>query len=296
MIIDYQHDGKRVQFVIPATCREVTYSAFIDFRQVLAPLMQEKPAEGPENEPDGAPANEVSPEMAMMLYTEAVSMVVGGPIHILPIGTPDDFVEGTDLADHFRIGGELSVMLLYVWMLNLINSYEAPQMEEAPGYAYTHNGKTYKLNAGDAEAVLSGITFTAGEVLTVESTRQWFENVIRDHGDPDGAMSFTMDLKVLAAIFRPEGEQLPYKTATRDRYLEARAQELADLPFDVVLDIRFFLTTILVRFARTATSQLYSTGSLNQKSLRLHWKQGGITRRRKRGRKNGKRKSESVSP
>jgi hypothetical protein len=293
MIVDYIHGNERIQFVIPASCREITYSAFIDFRHTLTPLMQEKYADGPENAGEEEIENEVSPEDAMMIYMEAVAKVVQGPVHILPIGTPEDFVEGTDLADHFKIGGELSVMLLYVWVLTLVNSYEAPKMEEAPGYAYTHKGKKYKLSAGDAEAMLSGITFTAGEVLTVESTRQWFENIIRDHGDQDGAMSFTMDLKVLAAIFRPEGEQLPYNVSKRDRYIEDRAQELSDLPFDVVLDIRFFLTSILLRFAQTVTTQLYSTASLNPKTLRVHWKHGGIMRKRKHGRKRGKKKSAS---
>lgn len=77
-----------------------------------------------------------------------------------------------------------------------------------------------------------------------DAGRQMYREQLEHDGDPDGSLMFTYYLKLLAALTRRDGEQLPVDDSTREHWLQSRAAHFQDIDAATALDVDFFLTDI----------------------------------------------------
>jgi hypothetical protein len=77
-----------------------------------------------------------------------------------------------------------------------------------------------------------------------EARRQMYREQVETDGDPDGSLMFTYYLKLLAALTRRDGENLPVEDSTREHWLQSRAAQFQEIDAATALDVDFFLTDI----------------------------------------------------
>lgn len=64
-------------------------------------------------------------------------------------------------------------------------------------------------------------------------------------GDPDGSLSYTFYLQMIAVLCRLPGEQLPFEDSARESWIQNRAYYFQDIDAETALNLDFFLTNTL---------------------------------------------------
>ena len=231
--IDYEHEGKVYGFDLPTDVSEITFSAFVDFQAAYRKYA----------------------EHGTKHLLGAVSLLVKGPLQILPVALETDSAEMIQTGRALKIGEDLSLFRLFAYLVHLADSYKGEALNEVE-----YKGDRYYLPHDRAARFLSRKALTAGEVLEVEETRSVFEKQIKE-GDPEGVFAFSMDLHTLAILLRPKGHQLPHNPAELDAYIDHMSKHFKDIDLKTVLDVRFFLIGMLRRLSEVAVSQWFSTES-----------------------------------
>jgi hypothetical protein len=248
--IRYAYDDKETVFKVPTDVSEVTFSQFLDFRKEwdkYAALEDEEEKAG----------------KALRHLLKAVSYVVEGDLSILPFGDgKKDYTQAFREGTAFDIGEELTVIGLYAYISHLIGGYKPEERDISKDYTCEHNSTTYYLTPDRARRMMSGISYTVGEVMEVEEADRMYRVAKKQQGDPDGTFEFTATLRSMAILLRPDGHVLPWREVDLERYVEQQSEKFQDLTMDVVLDVRFFLRSTLIDLATKAGMQLHSMGQL----------------------------------
>ena len=245
--IDYEHEGLHA-FDLPTDVSEITFSTFVDFQAAYRKYA----------------------EHGTKHLLGAVSLLVKGPLHLLPVALETDKAEMIQTGRALKIGEDLSLFRLFAYLVHLVDSYEGE-----PANEIEYKGERYYLPADRAERFLTRKALTTGEVLEVEETRAVFEKRIKNEGDPEGVFAFTMDLWTLAILLRPKGHQLPHNPAELDAYIDRMSKHFQEIDLKTVLDVRFFLIATLRRLSAIAVSQWLSTASPTSAPLNIPRKETG---------------------
>ena len=70
-------------------------------------------------------------------------------------------------------------------------------------------------------------------------------------GDPNGNLVYAQYLRLIAILFRKDGEKLPTNDGERERWIQDRMLHFQDIDTRTALDIDFFLTGLLTLSGKT---------------------------------------------
>lgn len=240
MTVTYEHNAQRYDLDIPFSPSEFTYGAVEDFRAAEQKYFNASTGE------------DADPIKAWQYLNKAIRFVVKGDLTHLP-----NFIGGENseslIKSGYQIipGDELSMARLYAHFVNMVESYEAEPEVIDGNFFLKWKGEKYYIEPDRANRLLDQKAYTNGEVLeSLEFNRKTAE-AIKQKGDPQGNLAFTVTLQQMAILLRKEGEVLPMHEGKRKAFIESRAKLFAELPFDVVIKVRFFLIGTYVEYLKT---------------------------------------------
>lgn len=291
--------SKTEWFSFPVTVQELNWMEFNDIRATEQAFLQS--VQLPEVETDGDSAADPTPELSHLEQLERaledseasanhiidlLAIVLDGDWDQIPFSVPGDNVQELMVAG-FRynldtaLTEELSLMRLYVHLVNIINGYEEKAVD--PDFSLDWKGQTYYIDPLEAYKALSGMDFTAGEAITVLEFQKKTLEKIAAKGDRDCNLSFNLGAREIAVLLRKKGEKLPFKSRERISFINARVKIFQDLPLDIVLNIRFFFLNILEKYELIQDINFSSTGwrtkqlrTRIRKGMRLRLKSGKL--------------------
>lgn len=269
MVIEYINTmNEKGTINIPFSLRELTFSNFIDFKAVEQSYMHEHVkaalAEAKLNDEELKKEDIKPPALSIMLMTEAVAAITGAGIHDF-----DTVLSEKDLQklfdDNFMLTmqdfglTDLTVQHLYVHILTLINSYKPEQLSS--DYRISIGGKLYCIQGDAAARALTGIRYTAGEVVTLKNFQRTTALALERAGgyDAEGNLGFNLGLEEVATLLRPVGVKLPWERRERIAFIDSQKELFKDLPLDVIMNIRFFLLNSIKELAKTLAISFSST-------------------------------------
>lgn len=162
-------------------------------------------------------------------------------------------IDGMELEKKWRNGKigsvfeEVSIVRLYFYLTDLFNGNEEERLVVTRKWSFEFNDDVYWIEPDRALRVMSEgklKTYTVLEFIEVSETERWLDKEIKEKGDLYGELEFERELRVLAVLLRKEGEELPINVRERKKWIENRAKSFQRMPMDVVLGVRFFLSSI----------------------------------------------------
>lgn len=248
MRINIENDqGETAVFDIPFDASEITYADFVDFQVNVQKMYKAL------EEDEAADVSEYLEEATFSLVE-----VVSGTTDFLPFGLDEDVSELIEQDYSIRLGDKLTLVRLYAHVTNLIEAFQPLTVDYR--FETNYKGENYYISPNKTARML-GLrkAYTMGEVFDYNEFTRQFSNQIEKKGDLDGNLSFTLTMYQMAILLRKEGEKIPFKKSDRKTFYSERARHLAELPLGVVLSVRFFFTSIIMRCARTATTDTSSS-------------------------------------
>lgn len=248
MKLTLQHNDQILTLDVPFSVSEMKYADVIDFQAHEQDMFRYNQ----EEEPD-------SFIHALDSMNEAIGSLVDGDLSFLlsniELESSQYLIDG---GYTIAPGDELSTSRLYAHLVNTIEGYEPEQLTPPgkPGqpetaYSTKYKGDTYYIEPERANRLLDQKAYTNGETIELlEFTRQ-IQSVIEKKGDPQGNLAFTISMQQMAVLLRKEGETIPVKKGPRKEWIKKRAEHFAELPYDIVLNIRFFLIGTYVEYLKT---------------------------------------------
>lgn len=246
----------------PLTIEEITFKQFVEFRAREDMFFKSNLEDEDGNIIQVDPAQRVIDSLDRML--ETLSELVTGDLKQLPVASPGEDVnvlyeEGFMYTGMNLWTTELNLVRLYIHCVNIIRYYEPEEVyKDVSEYKIDWRGKTYQINQEEAVKSLLGLSFTAGEAITVLEFQKKAHQLTEKHGDQDGNLAFNLGLQELAVLLRLPGEKLPVQRRKRIRFIDKRAKLFADIPLDVVMDVRFFFLHILTSYIKTRCTNFSS--------------------------------------
>jgi len=79
----------------------------------------------------------------------------------------------------------------------------------------------------------------------VGATEDQYMEILQQHGDEDGNLTFSRYLYMMAILCRKPGEKLPVKHAEKKNFINERAAFFQEIDTKTALDVDFFLLSIL---------------------------------------------------
>ena len=216
---------------IPTSLSEFSLSAYHDFLSVLrrSGLLVK------DDEAEDAGDKELLPFIDSVL--EALSFIVKGDLGALPVGSIDD-----DMLEN------PSLMGVFSHVIDMVTNYDASRrIVPDVGFFFDYKGDVYGISPERAKSYITGIAYSTVEAIELLESDRLLSQKIAETADPQGALSFEMDLRKLAVLARKDGDVLPLQKDEREAWIDARAKHLQDINADVALDIRFFFIAIWMR-------------------------------------------------
>lgn len=275
MIITF--DKKTIS--IPLYCHEVTASDYEDLQADRRKLKKAIGLDLKMTEEEIAEKyaagemNELTNDEYLVHLIAICSNVCEGLEHLvgyLPEDSERDLIKENFI---IRIGQNipLSVERVYAHLLNMFQNYQ-PEVSNFDQYILewfdtkmdgkTKFKQTYLLNSTGFNKVLSGNSFTSGEIIEALEFERLLGKKIKETMDLDGNLSFTLSMHQLAIFLRPKGISLPSKPRARSMFLTKYQNIFQDVPVNVVFDIGFFLTSSFKNYVQIEISN----SSLKKKS------------------------------
>lgn len=253
---------KDERYEIPFTPDFITIEQHADFKsieQLYFTATREafpKREEGDDEPLDRDQIDQSKLDEAKEYLIAAVEKVIGGNLQKIPFRLKDDdpvYLEET----RFQVGfdTDLSIIRLYMHYINMIQAYRPEVVPYKYIISWWRDKKQtakvdYTLTGANVRAAISEVTYTSGEVLTLNEWRRRISTAILQKGDPDGNLAVTLDATELSILLRRPGEELPINKADRKKFLDTRKRIFNGAPLTFILDLRFFLANILERSAK----------------------------------------------
>jgi len=249
MKLRIKHGSRELALDVPLSIDELTFETVIDFKAARERYLKESVLpELEEGEEHSYTTLVGSLEKVLAHKLNAIKLVCSGPIHILPWSLEGD---GDLIGENFQLnlGDELSLDRLYAHIVNMIELYE-PTVVPAD-FSIVHHGVKYTIDPREAFNTLMGVSYTAGEALTILELRRQAYKVIDEKGDLDGNLAFNLGIREVCLLLREPGVEVPAFKAERNAFIDAHAPKFRDLSYDIVLNIRFFFLFTIQKYART---------------------------------------------
>lgn len=209
---------KDIAFEIPMSRDEISFSDYVDFKEAMR--FRE----------DG---------MSRANMIEAVSVIVPNA-HLLPYGTEPKADEPAKL---ISVGDDLTVCALFVHIMSIIETPVEPRL------AWKYKDEWFEIGGASALLSQSG-DLTTGEVITTELVIERYGKLIEESRKNGVASTqiavydFEMDLRVMAALLRKNGETLPYQKAAREKFLDERTLHFQGCSLAMAVEVGFFLRSM----------------------------------------------------
>lgn len=244
MIAKGEHKGKPFELDIPFSAHEMKYADVIDFRA---------------HEQASFKANGEGKELdALISLNSAVLSLVSGDLQYVPNYLDQE--DAKTLIDNgytIQPGEDVSMARLYAHLVSTVNNYEPEELKSdfsLDWYDLNKIPKGYKkvrtkyyIDPERADRLLTEKAYTNGETIELLEFRKDIKANIEEKGDPQGNLAFTLSLAQMSILLRKKGEELPSQAQERKAFIDHRSKVFADLPYNIVLDVRFFLIGILIK-------------------------------------------------
>ena len=115
--------------------------------------------------------------------------------------------------------------------------------------SFDYKGDKYHVGKKDIETFYEQKGITTGEYVTIKNVRQLMQEKLYRHTDIEGLYEMELSLYEMAILCRKEGEQLPYFSVARDKYLQDRGKHFEDIDMATYYNVCFFLITSLLQSA-----------------------------------------------
>lgn len=240
MKVTYELDGEHKSINIPFSCEEISFNDFCDFKSFESKFFEAIKS-------DDRDDSEVS---SLMLRT--VSTMIKGDVSSLPLSINEGIDELFENQFQLSINEELSVVRLYVHLVNLIQSF-TPEEIPSSVYDFNHAGDSFKIKSAPAARILSGRSLTVGESIELLEYQRRANNSIKQ-GNDIGNIEFNLGLTEFAILVRKENEPLPSGRRQLDKFISDRKQLFKSLPLSEVLSIRFFFIRALLELKKIRTT------------------------------------------
>lgn len=247
MIAKGEHKGKPFELDIPFSAHEMKYADVIDFRA---------------HEQASFKANGEGKELdALISLNSAVLSLVSGDLQYVPNYLDQE--DAKTLIDNgytIQPGEDVSMARLYAHLVSTVNNYEPEELKSdfsLDWYDLENDpcvrgqekkfSVTYYIDPERADRLLTEKAYTNGETIELLEFRKDIKANIEEKGDPQGNLAFTLSLAQMSILLRKKGEELPAQAQERKAFIDHRSKVFADLPYNIVLDVRFFLIGILIK-------------------------------------------------
>jgi len=251
MQLQVEAEGQIYDFEVPFSVDEITFSQYIDFKKAEQRYFGTNTEDDQDQEPDSVQTKKQTepkdPKDPIDYLAEAVGFVVSGDLGIIPFSLPED--NDNDLFEKkytIGIGDQLSILRLWCHIVTVINAYEPQQID--PDYSIQYEGEKYYVDPEMIFKHLENRAYTLGEVIEYKELERVID--IEQKGDQDGSIEFMMSLRQMAVLLRQKGEKLPWQKGLRDKFLRERSFHFQQMSMTTVLEVRFFLINILLRYVR----------------------------------------------
>jgi hypothetical protein len=219
--------------------------------------------------------HKLNDDNSMSQLIKAVSQVVKGDVHKLPIaGDAEEIRELYDTGwtitlDSLAKLDVLSIHHVHAHLANIIHAYTPNKLKG--DFEYEHDGKTYIIQRGEARNYITGAAFTAGESVSVLEFQRIAKGAIKNDFEWDNNIMFNLHLDTVACLLREPDVELPWDRRKRVEYIDKMKKIAIRFSAAVVLDIDFFLSSILkslleINPTSTTSSPLSKLRRLRQKS------------------------------
>lgn len=221
-------EGTLLELGVPMTDADMTFAGYLDYLAARDAY-------------DSLDAD-VKKVIAASSLKSMLRHVITGDLDKVPFILPDDLA-GDDVPS---ITAGVSLMRLHFHIEKvLLAALKKERRHSALKYEFDYKGERWYIGQERAITFLSGLALTAGEVIEVHEVKELMDLLIEKKGDPKYNYTYERDLRVVGILAKREGFELPFDINERLAYIEQQMRHFADLSLEVVLDIRFFLKTIL---------------------------------------------------
>lgn len=248
--------SKTIQVRIPTTPSEMTMKQWSNFHLTL------------KEAPDWFKSIEFEDEQGMLEQVKVWNeenwmdfyLSVGS---LLASVSPDEVTINDLLSVPFTSAKQGDGLLaMYSVLIDCIQSYQPTERR-----SFEWQGATYVVPKSITDSF--GATMVGANLTTIESIEALqFSQVLNgkdEHGEPvfEDA-KYQTDLALMACLCRKvkksgELESMPLDFVKRRRFIDQRMQKFKDVPFNIALDIDFFLSGLFSASLRTRTYHTLST-------------------------------------
>ena len=122
-------------------------------------------------------------------------------------------------------------------------------------YSFDYQDETYYVGSKDIDSYYNDGAFKAGQVAIVQNVRKLISERIKEKTDIEGLFEMELSLYEIAALALKKGEKLPYFSTEQSRFLQERGEHFKGMMTNDYYNLCFFLTTYLLRSAKTMFMQ-----------------------------------------
>lgn len=241
---------------VPATARELSYSAFLDFGSAQARYSTKI-------DPDEDLDTDEIPELS---FEEMIIEAVGYVVDVegdFPFTLDDEPLDKWD--DIPATLDNVSWVRLFKYLNWVVKSYGLELEEKGFDpirFKVEYKGEKYQLMAGQVDRMISKRTLTAGEAIEVREIERLTNDRLKS--DFFANLMFERELRILAILMRKPKEKLPFNPRKRAKFVEERARHFMEIDTATVMDVRFFLNSSIWNLL---TSHLAARISENSQNL-----------------------------
>lgn len=184
-------------------------------------------------------------------------------------------------------GQEVSLVRLYRHITTVIDSYTPDEsIANLSEFWVDYKGEPFGLSVMDVKKSFGLVkSITAGEAIEVMEIQSRFRLMEKAYSDEisytdesgeeqvvDGAMLMVSDYKFglqeAAILLKRHGDVIPASRSKLKEWISKRADYLKDIGLKEMLDLRFFLTSILVGYRLRELRSIYGLGGQKQSTGR----------------------------
>jgi len=249
--------GEQFEIDIPISVSELCFEDFIDFQNAEQEFFKDN------MDIDGADVDsekieeEESPKektLNVPMLLDCLSYVIKGDLSKFDYNIEQeelDYIFDTSWVIGNDLGKvtDITIYHLYAHIVNMVNSYEPKELLK--DFTYNWQKVDYVIQQEDALAYMMGAALTSGEVISVLE----FQRLAAKQGERKGVnqhnIDFNLSLEECAVLMRPKGFRLPFNERQRISYIDTQKEVFRKLPYDVVLNVRFFFINILLQYMET---------------------------------------------
>lgn len=248
-------DGQIISLDIPYHTANISFGEYLDFISADEEFVHKQ---------NGKEAEEAA--------RKAVGVIIGGDLDIIPFYDEISESDKLNSGELLGIDSTVSILTLYAHLVFLLKQYVPSELVSLKRFPLNYKGEEFHVIGKE---FIKGVNFemplTAGEAVAISELRDFFSKKQKEDQNITNDLLFTLGLHEMAILLRKEGEDIPSDVVARRAFLDERGKYFKDLPMDVVLDLRFFLTNIIQIYASgmiyEATSKASQTSRFKVKRL-----------------------------